>query len=202
MAAQNAIKSRRSIGKQGSKSGEPTSSLIATHLAPHLAPGADREYGIDRETFSQLRQEILGHEEDGAAELDDNVEDIHNLICVVVKAGLEPSLKPRKLGASREDLVGQALDCLDIIRLAIQRAPNVLYETSNQEVLGKDAAQLPLFAWLVPQLLSLFCSWDEKNLQELVCQIISTMYAAQFKAIPLWYSVKSISRFLRACIAG
>lgn len=203
MAGQNAIKSRRGFGKQVSRAGEPTSSLIASHIAPHLASGPNRGYGIDRETLSQLRQEILGHEETGTPNFDDNVNDIQNLICVIVKAGLEPSLKLRKSSSlQREDSVGQTRDCLDIIRLAIQRTPNVLYENTNPEILGKDVPQVPLFAWLIPHALVLLCTWDEKSVQELACQVISTTYSSHFKSLRLWYSAKTASRFLGACIAG
>ncbi|KAK2852165.1 hypothetical protein FQN49_005303, partial [Arthroderma sp. PD_2] len=202
MAAQNGMKSRRSVGKQHeNRTGDvPASSLIPTHLAPHLAPGSDREHGIDRETFSQLRREILGQSENGQTNLDNNVHDIYNLICVVVKAGLEPSLKPQNVRASGEDLIGQTLDCLDIIHLAIQRAPAVLRENLKPEILGNNIPQSPLFVWLLSPLLSLLCSWDERSIQDKVCQVVSMIYGAQFKVIQLCYSLKSISRFLQACI--
>ncbi|KAF3481011.1 kinase rad3 [Arthroderma uncinatum] len=202
MAGQNGMKTRRPVGKQQDigPGDAPASSLIPTNLAPHLAPGTDREHGIDRETFSQLRREILGQSENGQTNLDNNVHDIYNLIYVVVKAGLEPSLKPQNVRASGEDLIGQTLDCLDIIRLAIQRAPVVLHENSKPEILGKTIPESPLFVWLLSPLLSLLCSWDERSIQDKVCQVVSMIYSAQFKIIQLCYSAKSISRFLQACI--
>ena len=203
MAGQNAIKPRRGFGKQVSRPGEPTSSLIASHIAPHLASGPNRGYGIDRETLSQLRQEILGQEGNSTPNFDDNVNDILNLICVIVKAGLEPSLKSRKSSSLPEvDVVGQTLDCLDIIRLAILRTPNVLYENTNPDILGKDVAQTPLFASLIPHVLVLLCIWDEKSVQELACQVISAVYSSHFKSVRLWYSAKTVSRFLEACVSG
>ncbi|KAM5446283.1 serine/threonine-protein kinase M1 [Microsporum audouinii] len=204
MASQNGIQSRRSLGKQREikTRDAPVSSLIPSHLASHLAAGTSREHCIDRETFSQLRREILGQSENNETIINSNTNDIYNLICVVVKAGLEQSLKPQDVRAAGDDLIGQTLDCLDIIRLAIQRAPAVLNENSKPDILGEYTPQSPLFVWLLSPLLTLLCSRDEKSIQDKVCQIVSTIYGAQFKVIQLWYSVKSISRFLQAWIGG
>ncbi|KAM5499633.1 serine/threonine-protein kinase M1 [Microsporum canis] len=202
MASQNGIQSRRSLGKQRDIKARdaPVSSLIPSHLASHLAAGTSREHCIDRETFSQLRREILGQSENNETIINSNTNDIYNLICVVVKAGLEQPLKPQDVRAAGDDLIGQTLDCLDIIRLAIQRAPAVLNENSKPDILGEYTPQSPLFVWLLSPLLTLLCSRDEKSIQDKVCQIVSTIYGAQFKVIQLWYSVKSISRFLQAWI--
>lgn len=204
MASQNGIQSRRSLGKQRDIKARdaPVSSLIPSHLASHLAAGTSREHCIDRETFSQLRREILGQSENNETIINSNTNDIYNLICVVVKAGLEQPLKPQDVRAAGDDLIGQTLDCLDIIRLAIQRAPAVLNENSKPDILGEYTPQSPLFVWLLSPLLTLLCSRDEKSIQDKVCQIVSTIYGAQFKVIQLWYSVKSISRFLQAWIGG
>lgn len=195
MAAHNA-KSRRS-GQALSKAVEPASSLIAAHLAPHLASGAHGNYGIERETFSQLRQEILGQ-----PELDDNLNDIHTLVCVVVRAGLEPLLKGRNGNALRDDVFGQVTDCLDIVYLAIQKAPQVLHEPCDPGVLAPDTGHAPLFAWIIPLHLSLLCSWDNKTVREKSSRVLSTIYTAQFKLSKSWHSSRSIVWFFRACIIG
>src|SRR5215471_18370228 len=126
MAPPSVIHSRRT-GAGFNKVKDPASSLLAAHLAPDPSPGAGREHGISRETFSQLRREILGSDEGDQFRLDDNIGDVLSLICVVIKAGIEPSLKGVAFPNSNEEIKGQTLDCLDIIRLAVQRAPQVLY---------------------------------------------------------------------------
>ncbi|KMU76981.1 hypothetical protein CISG_06216 [Coccidioides immitis RMSCC 3703] len=130
MAAHNETKPGRSGQHSVSNLGEPASSLIAAHLAPHLAPGRNGDHGIERETFSQLRREIFDQDENGQVNLDDNLSDIHTLICVVIKAGLEPLLKRRKANVPKGDVLGQVVDCLDIVQMAIQKAPHVLREPS------------------------------------------------------------------------
>ncbi|GBF64420.1 kinase [Trichophyton mentagrophytes] len=202
MASQNGLQSRRSLGKQRDIKirDVPLSSLIPSHLASHLAADTSGEYGIDRETFSQLRREILSQSEDGEANANDNINDIYNLICVVVRAGLEQSLKPQGARALGDDIIGQTLDCLDIIRLAVQRAPAVLNGSAKPEFLKENNTQSPLFVWVLSSLLTLLCSWNDRSIQDKVCQAVSVIYGTQFKTIQLWYSVKSISRFLQACI--
>jgi serine/threonine-protein kinase ATR len=202
MAAENGIKSRRPGAKFINKLGEPASSLIAARLAPHATSEASQEHGLSRETFSQLRQEILGCEEGGQLNLDGNISDIHNLVCVVVRAGLEPSLNAPSAAISNEEIQAQILDCLDIVQLAVRRAPQVLYEISDPQILDKDGVHAPLFVWLIPHLLSLICVWNLENIQEKTYALLSTISRAQFKVSRLWHSSRSISSLLQACVSG
>lgn len=206
-ASQNAaaLQGQQRVGlRYQNGGGAPASSLIITRLAPHLSQHPNYDQSLGRETFSQLRQEILRHDEDGPVNLDENLTDVHNLICVVIKAGLEPTCRvPNTHSLSqRGEILAQISDCLDIVRLAIQKAPHVLHEISNPEILGKGATQAPLYAWLIPQLLSLLFSWDEASVQEKVCKALSTVCAAQFRALRVWHSARAIPMFLRACIEG
>ncbi|EFW15003.1 conserved hypothetical protein [Coccidioides posadasii str. Silveira] len=172
MAAHNETKPGRSGQHSVSNLGEPASSLIAAHLAPHLAPGRNGDHGIERETFSQLRREIFDQDENGQVNLDDNLSDIHTLICVVIKAGLEPLLKRRKANVPKGDVLGQVVDCLDIVQMAIQKAPHVLREPCDPGILGEDTAGAPLFTWIIPFHLALLCAWDEKAVREKICHLI------------------------------
>ncbi|PGH17548.1 hypothetical protein AJ79_01148 [Helicocarpus griseus UAMH5409] len=178
---------------------EPASSILAAHLVPHLSPGPNQRHAISRETFSQLRQEILGQDEGGQSNLEDNITDVHNLICVVIKAGLQPSFKPRVSG---EEMEGQVLDCLDIIRLAVQRSPQVLYEISDPEILGKKDIHAPLFAWLIHELFSLLFTWSQGSIHDKVYSLLSTICVSQFKGPQLWHSSRSVHMLVQACIGG
>ncbi|EAS29766.2 UVSB PI-3 kinase [Coccidioides immitis RS] len=200
MAAHNETKPGRSGQHSVSNLGEPASSLIAAHLAPHLAPGRNGDHGIERETFSQLRREIFDQDENGQVNLDDNLSDIHTLICVVIKAGLEPLLKRRKANVPKGDVLGQVVDCLDIVQMAIQKAPHVLREPCDPGFLGQDTAGAPLFTWIIPFHLAFLCAWDEKAVREKICRVLSITYTCQFKASRSWHSSRSIIWFLRACV--
>ncbi|EEP77729.1 hypothetical protein UREG_02578 [Uncinocarpus reesii 1704] len=200
MAAHNGTKPSRVGQPSLNRSGEPASSLIAVHLAPHLASGGNGGHTIERETFSQLRREILGQDENGHVNLDDSLSDIHTLICVVIRAGLEPLLKRRKSTLPEDDILGQMLDCLDIVQLAIQRAPQVLQEPCDPGVLGEDTVPAPLFAWIIPLHISLLCAWDEKAVRDKICRVLSTIYMSQFRSDRSWHSSRSIVWFLRASV--
>lgn len=178
---------------------EPASSILAAHLAPHLSPGPNQRHAISRETFSQLRQEILSQDEGGQSNLEDNITDVHNLICVVIKAGLQPSFKSRVLGG---EMQGQILDCLDIIRLAVHRSPQVLHEISDPEILGKKDIHAPLFAWLIHELFSLLFVWDQCSIKDKIYSLLSTIYVSQFKGPRLWHSSRSVHTLIQACIDG
>lgn len=76
-----------------SRSAEPASSILAAQLAPHLVSQGNSAHGyLTRETFSQLRQELV----DGKCSqlgLDDSIADASKLICIVLQAGIEPCVK-------------------------------------------------------------------------------------------------------------
>ncbi|WEW59433.1 serine/threonine-protein kinase M1 [Emydomyces testavorans] len=183
------------------RSGEPASSLIATHLAPRLASGGRGGHAIERETFSQLRQEILGQDENGQVNLDDNLSDIPALICVVIRAGLEPLLRNQNGNASRDDVLGQILDCLDIVQLAVKKAPHALHELCDPGILGQDTVQAPLFTWIIPVHISLLCVWEEeKAVRDKIGRVLSAIFNSQFKISKSWHPSRLIVSFLRACM--
>ncbi|OJD13407.1 hypothetical protein AJ78_06141 [Emergomyces pasteurianus Ep9510] len=176
---------------------EPASSVLASHLAPHLSPGPNQRHAISRDTFSQLRQEILGQDEGAQSSLEDTIADVHNMICVVIKAGLQPALKSRLLG---EEMEGQILDCLDILRLAVHRSPHVLHEVSDPENLGKKGIHAPLYAWVIHVLFSLLFSWDQSSVKEKIYSLLSTIYVSQLKGRQVWHSSRSVHALIHACI--
>ncbi|PGG99288.1 Atypical/PIKK/ATR protein kinase [Polytolypa hystricis UAMH7299] len=173
------------------KGAEPTSSIIAAHLAP----GEDRKHGITRDTFSQLKQEILGNGDTSQFSLDENIGDVTNLICVVLRAGLEPSSKAQAPGNTEEEVRDQVLDCLDIIQLALQRVPRVIYETSDPE-------RVPLFALIIRDLVSLMLTWDQVVVQERICGVLAAICISQFKTLDSQDSSRSLSLFFQSCIKG
>ncbi|TQB68311.1 serine/threonine-protein kinase M1 [Monascus purpureus] len=138
------------------KHAEPASSFFAVHLAPHIASQGSQAHHLTRETFSQLRQELLGGRY-RQLRLDDSVTDVNKLVCVVLKAGLEPNWKED--GLNRKDFKSQITDCLDIIQAAVEKAPQCLTEFADPEILGKGI-RAPLFAWLVLRLIDLFNAWN------------------------------------------
>jgi serine/threonine-protein kinase ATR len=175
---------------------EPASSILATHLAPRLATQG-HESNLSRETFAQLRQELLS-ETQKQLRVDEDVTDVNKLICIVLKAGLEISPDGN---APEVDLEGQVLDCLDIIQASIEKAPQALWEPSDPLILGEDV-HAPLFAWLILRLIRLANIWTSETVREKIQLIWADLAYIQFKqarSLPASYAV---SAFLRACTSG
>lgn len=179
-------------------SAEPVSSTLAAQLAPRLSSQGSPVHRLTRESFAQLRQELVEGKYSQLS-LDDSVTDVSRLICIVLKAGLEPCTKNEKPGNS--ELNGQLLDCLDIIQIAVEKVPQTLTEVPDPEILGARA-NAPLYAWLVVQLLHLSCTQNNWTVDEKVTRIFSTIVCAQYKTTKLWSPCHAIPTFLRACANG
>lgn len=175
---------------------EPASSILAAHFAPLASQGHDA-HRLPRETFSQLRQELLG-ERQSQSRVDEGITDINKLICIVLKAGLE--VNPSNITLAN-DLQGQILDCLDIIQAGIEKAPQVLLESSDPLILGGEAPA-PLYAWLIIRLIRLISLWTSKDIQERTHLILGAIINAQPKQARSSPSSYGIAAFLRACISG
>lgn len=175
---------------------EPASSILAAHFAP-LAPQGQRGHRLPRETFSQLRQELLG-EIQSQIRVDEGITDINKLICIVLKAGLEVDLTSTE---PTEDLLGQIIDCLDIIQASIEKAPQALWEISDPLIMGKDV-QAPLFAWLILRLIRLAGAWSSEFIHHRMHLIFSSMASLQSKQARSSTLCYGVSAFLRACTSG
>lgn len=130
---------------------------------------------------------------------DDSDTDVNKLICIVLKAGLEPTCKVGK--QALEDLEGQIVDCLDIIQVAVEKAPQALTQASDPGILG-ESVDAPLYAWLILRLISFINTWDNQRIKDVACDTISTIVypqSRQVRSLPLCHP---ISTFLRACITG
>lgn len=174
------------------------SSNFAVHLAPHLASQGSQTYQLTRETFSQLHQELLGGR-CSQLRLDDSITDVNKLICIVLKAGLEP--RSEEDGNNNEGFQRQVLDCLDIIQAAVEKAPQSLVEISDPGVVDRDV-HAPLFAWLVVRLIDLSVTLDSEIVQERAGEIFSKIVYSQYKQVRPWPYCLSISTFLRICTEG
>lgn len=176
---------------------EPASSILATHFAPRLATQGHEPQRLSREAFSQLRQELLG-EKYTHFRMDEGITDINKLICIILKAGLEVS--PTSSG-TEEDLEGQVLDCLEIIQVSIDKAPQALWDVSDPLILSENV-QAPLFSWLILRLIRLACMWHVEAVQDRVHSILTSMACLQYKQVRSSPSCYGISAFLRSCVLG
>lgn len=186
----------RAAGPGSAWKPEPASSVLASRFVPHLATQGHDTH-ITRETFSQLRSEILS-EIQNQRRVDEDATDVNKLICIVLKAGLE--ISPNR-DTSEQDLEGQVLDCLDIIHASITKAPQALLEPSDPTAIGEDT-DAPLFAWLILRLIRLGSIWTSNAVQEKVQLVCASLAYSQFKqthSLPASYAIVAC---LRACTSG
>ncbi|KAJ5225142.1 hypothetical protein N7468_006367 [Penicillium chermesinum] len=175
----------------------PASSFLAAHLIPRLAQSHETHL-IPRETFSQLRQELLG-EKQSQTRVDDGITDLNKLVCIVLKAGLD--VRRDGNSAPENDLEGQIQDCLDIIQASIEKAPQALWDISDPLILGEDF-QVPLFVWVILRLIKLAVIWPSDNVQARIHRIFGTLVYFQSKQTRSSPAHGSISAFAHACISG
>lgn len=185
----------------GWRSAEPASSVLAAQLAPRLSSQGDQDqtHHLTRETFAQLRQELTAGIY-SQLHLDDSVTDVSKLICIVLKAGLGPtsSIYDKSSNETPEE---QTLDCLDIIQIAVEKAPQALIELSDPGLLGVNI-HAPLFVWLVLQSIDLLRDWDNEGVRAKATILLSSIAYSQVKLVRLWPSCQTVSAFLRACTTG
>ncbi|KAL4976514.1 hypothetical protein BDW66DRAFT_166349 [Aspergillus desertorum] len=184
------------MGMGDRASAESVSSTLAAQLAPRLTSQGSQVHHLTKESFAQLRQELLEGKFSHLS-LDDSATDVSRLICIVLKAGLEPCMKDEN--PDEGDLNEQLLDCLDIIQATIDKAPHTLAEVPDPEILGEKACA-PLYVWLVVRLLQLSCARCNEIAREKVTGIFSTIVRAQHKHTRPWSTCHAIPTFLRACV--
>ncbi|RAK98040.1 protein kinase MEC1 [Aspergillus ibericus CBS 121593] len=171
---------------------EPVSSTFTAHLVPHLSSQGDGTLGLTKEAFSQLRYELL-EGKCSRLPLDNSITDVTRLLCIVLKAGLEPCIEDDK-----SELQGQLLDCLDIVQTAIDKAPLALLEVPDPEILGEDVS-IPLHSCLVLWLVHLFSAWDSDAVGDRIDCVLSSIASATHKHTRLWQSFTGVTVFLQAC---
>ncbi|OOO03775.1 phosphatidylinositol 3- and 4-kinase catalytic [Aspergillus oryzae] len=175
----------------GNGSWQPPTTLAA-QLAPRLPSQGNQTHSLSKETFSLLRQELAGGKHN-QLRFNDKVTDISKLICIVLKAGLEPCIKD-----PNPDSQGQVLDCLDIVLVSIDKAPQTLTEYPDPAVLG-ESTYAPLYAWLVVRLLQLLGIWNNEVISSKAGSILTSIVRAQNRHSRLWPSCHSTAGLLRAC---
>jgi hypothetical protein len=173
----------------------PPSSILATHVV-HSNGVPD----FDQDTFNQLLVEALGTDEQGRPNLSDDVDINHKFICIVYEIGIERALENDPFRA-RGKADSHLLTCLEVIQIAIERSPQVVFVSSDRT--GADGAvrSCLLYSWLVPALLPLLASGQSNEIRDRVLNVYTAVLEADSKSAPGSGS-DSILAFLRECITS
>jgi hypothetical protein len=179
----------------------PPSSILATHVV-----NGNGVPDLDRDNFNQLLTEVLGSNDQEQPNLGADITVNHKLICIIFQVGIEPVLEDNPFKASSSSTTtgkadAQLQNCLDALRLAIEKSPQVLFVKSNAGNGGHVDQSLPLYTWLVPRLLPLIAVFQNAHGRSAVLAVLETMLDANMKCSPL-KSSEDLLQYIRASISG
>jgi serine/threonine-protein kinase ATR len=197
-----ASRHRTAVNGMVTSSQPPPSSLIATHLAPTVGSTIPH---FDPEDFTLLLNESLGSDEDGQPNLGTDAILNHQLICVIIKAGLD-TIDPRRDDPFRRDdqYHDQIQRCLEVIALAVERTPDVVFRSSEPDDLGPQAEKVPMYFWIIPKLLSLLLLDinESKPMSQNVWPLLGKILASEKQCSISFDHCLSISTYLQELIEG
>ncbi|KAK8195018.1 uncharacterized protein BKA78DRAFT_366770 [Phyllosticta capitalensis] len=146
-------------------------STIAAQIVNNHSRANDQQEPQNNALYGMLLQEFLTDPSAGEKGVELNLQ----LISVVVEAGLNALLKEREpLG--QDVLLSQARDSISVIRISLERNPNLLfYQDASAE---NPIFHLPLVAWLIPKLFSLLTCPSLEALQGDLNTLLASMLCA------------------------
>ncbi|RMZ81831.1 hypothetical protein DV738_g2114, partial [Chaetothyriales sp. CBS 135597] len=161
----------------------PPSSILVTRVVH-----GDQSTVFDQASFNQLLQESLGSDENGQPNLGSDITVNRKLINIIIKAGIDPFIRDSSSNPfGSNDASGteeaQFLSCLDVITIAIARAPEVIYIRNLAEDENHDERQIPLYSWLLPKLLTQVTPKCSQARKDSVLGIVKTVLDADISPV-------------------
>jgi len=186
--------------------GNMNAPLPPSILAAHIAPvNGNALPDVDPRIFAQLIEECLGYDEDGQPRWGTDVAVNHRLICVIVKAGIDPASIDEDDPFKAQDRNGdQVMRCLEVIDIAIRRSPLALYALSGTDDLGPEDHMVPLFAWLVPKLLSVICQGQDEHdpISSKAWSVLSSLVASARTCSISHGDCETVTDYIANCASG
>ncbi|KAL7276740.1 serine/threonine-protein kinase M1 [Rhizina undulata] len=178
----------------------PPPSSIAVIL--NLQKAADPTQRLsDRDVFQQLLAEILGPEggEPGSSVgLEDDLAVNYKLIQVVTSAGLSILLQDDPFASSNE-LIHQASNSLIVVKLTIQRTPQVLFCPPPVDD-SSQTDQSVLYLWLLSRLLPLLGHRAAERLVEELLETLEAVFIAAARIPEARKYLRTLSGYFRSCV--
>ncbi|KAH8154219.1 uncharacterized protein LAJ45_01987 [Morchella importuna] len=184
----------------GSQRGDqPPPSSVAVIVQNLSKNGSGSSRMVDRDTFQQLLAEVMGTDGDPSdASLEDNVRINYKVVEVVMEAGISVLLNGDPF-ASTSDLLLQATNSLLVVRLTIQRSPQVLFCQPPVEH-AAEPNQPILFLWLLPRLFPLLGHKVAESIKLELIQTIEAILIAAAKESEAWKYLTTVMGYCRSCI--
>jgi serine/threonine-protein kinase ATR len=194
MAARDASGSRQpGLGNGHPKTLGPGSTMLNAQFPARLSSDA-------YVTLSQLRTEITEKQSGPLSRLGGNVKSTHALICVALRVAFE-NVSGHISSVPGSEAERHLIDCLDIIQVVVDTAPESLVENLDPDVLGRDI-QAPFYAWLLVQLIDLGSRVRLEIVQEKIKGLLELIVHSQNRMSRLSYSRYAISTFLGIIVTG
>ncbi|GME37014.1 Phosphatidylinositol 3-/4-kinase catalytic [Neofusicoccum parvum] len=180
-------------GVPGWGNGVPPSTIAAQIVNNHSRANETQE-PQNNALFGQLLQEFLTDPSAEAPDVRLNLQ----LVSVVVEAGFNALLKENPFG--RDVLLSQAKDGISVIRITIERNPELLFyhDQENED----SASQPPLVARLLPTLFSLLSRPSLELLHADLRDLLYSSIQALFAHHGTWDDAKVLVETYQACIIG
>jgi hypothetical protein len=188
--------------ENGNMNARSPPSILAAHIAP---ANGNALPDVDPRIFAQLIEECLGYDDDGQPRVGTDVAVNHRLICVIVKAGIDPASIDRDDPFKAQGRNGdQVTRCLEVIDIAIQRSPLVLYELSGTDDLGPGDYMVPLFVWLIPKLLSVICQGQDEHdsISSKAWSVLSNLVASARTCSISHGGCETVADYIANCTSG
>ncbi|KAF2206005.1 hypothetical protein GQ43DRAFT_427658 [Delitschia confertaspora ATCC 74209] len=175
---------QRPMREQSQNGGAPPSTIAA-----QIVNNAAQHEPEKKVVFGQLLQEYLNDPSTDEPSSQLNAQ----LISVVAEAGLDSLLQDNPFALDL--LIPQALDSLAVIKLTIQRNPQLLSS------LGEDpASQPPLFIWLFAKLLGLLSHPDLGPIQPQLQDLLITCLRVLYQKSDTWQNEVSLLQLYQSCV--
>ena len=175
-------------------------------IAARLAPTASTTFQETRShNLSLLLEESLGADEHGQPNLGTDLSLNHKLLSLVLEAGLDQfvaqHVDPSDDSDENQDQISK---CLKLVGLIVEKTPNALLLPSNSERSSLDAGEAPIFAWLIPRLLSVLAleTADRHSVEDNVWRLLGKILLPNTRYLDNFDHLLMISAYLQELIGG
>ena len=172
--------------------GLPPSTIAAqiVHNAPNTATNSEPE---TKAVFRQLLQEYLNDPSTDESSSQLNVQ----LLSVVAEAGLDVLLHENPFALDL--LVPQAIDSISVIKLTLQRRPQLLVSPRTEDATN---AQPTMLIWLFSKLLALLGRHGPSAIQAHIQDLLSSCVRILRQSLDLWTQGSTVVQLYLSSIDG
>lgn len=182
--------------------GTQISTILAARLQSRISNDNVTKSRADRESLQQLLHILLNDERETQLDQETPLDETHRLIWVIAEAGLQGA-DDGSTSALEATLQTQALDTLEVIRVVVQRRPQLLFNVSNWAQQSRGISSVPLFVWLLPKIISASAIWSKSSVVcEKAFEVVSAVVKSRPKCLQPSQECFTTANFLLGILAG